>query len=82
VTGGYLVLDPSYHGLVIGTNARFYTIIQPLADKSHRNCITVESPQFDQSTWTYTIAITETGVTVEARYDFAFPSYTLNIHIP
>ncbi|CAO3681682.1 unnamed protein product [Umbelopsis vinacea] len=26
VTGGYLVLDPAYHGLVIGTNARFYTI--------------------------------------------------------
>ncbi|KAJ2962146.1 hypothetical protein NQZ79_g2610 [Umbelopsis isabellina] len=75
VTGGYLVLDPSYHGLVIGTNARFYTIIQPQTDKSQRNCITVESPQFEESSWTYTVNIAESGVTIKPR-----PFYSSSIN--
>ncbi|KAI8582284.1 hypothetical protein K450DRAFT_228231 [Umbelopsis ramanniana AG] len=63
VTGGYLVLDPSYHGLVIGTNARFYTVIQS-KDEAEHGTIVVESPQFENSTWKYTCGLNEQGVNV------------------
>ncbi|GAB5586077.1 phosphomevalonate kinase [Umbelopsis nana] len=64
VTGGYLVLDPSYHGLVIGTNARFYTVIQPREDDTKRGVITVESPQFEESIWEYTCEISDNSVSI------------------
>jgi phosphomevalonate kinase len=67
VTGGYLVLDPSYHGLVIGTNARFYTVIQSRQDEAERGTIVVESPQFENSTWKYTCELNEQGVNVVPR---------------
>lgn len=68
VTGGYLVLDPSYHGLVIGTNARFYTVIQSKSDGEEHGAIVVESPQFENSTWKYTCGLGEYGVNVVPRY--------------
>ncbi|CAO3686507.1 unnamed protein product [Umbelopsis ramanniana] len=65
VTGGYLVLDPSYHGLVIGTNAKFYTVIQSKPDGAEHGAIAVESPQFENSTWKYTCGLLgEVGVNV------------------
>jgi phosphomevalonate kinase len=67
VTGGYLVLDPCYHGLVIGTNARFYTVIQSRDDEAEHDTIVVESPQFEKSTWKYTCDITEQGANVVPR---------------
>jgi phosphomevalonate kinase len=69
VTGGYLVLDPSYHGLVIGTNARFYTVIQSKPDGAEHGAIVVESPQFENSTWKYTCGLLgDIGVNVVPRY--------------
>lgn len=67
VTGGYLVLDPGYHGLVIGTNARFYTVIEPRQDDTQRGVITVESPQFKDSTWEYTGDISNGNVNIVSR---------------
>lgn len=52
LTGGYLVLEQAYTGLVIGTSARFYTIIKP-ESAGTPGTLTVHSPQFDQATWQY-----------------------------
>ncbi|KAI7863574.1 ribosomal protein S5 domain 2-type protein [Spinellus fusiger] len=51
LTGGYLVLDQAYQGLVVGTSARFYTIIRP----SKVPGIHVHSPQFKDAHWEYTV---------------------------
>lgn len=52
LAGGYLVLEQKFTGLVVGTSARFYTVIRP---QNHANSgtITVHSPQFEQATWKY-----------------------------
>ncbi|KAJ2616254.1 phosphomevalonate kinase [Coemansia sp. RSA 1365] len=63
--GGYLVLDRSHSGLVVGTDACLYAAVQtqnidpsretrtiPLSD--HDIPITVVSPQFESAWWTYT----------------------------
>ncbi|KAJ3735703.1 phosphomevalonate kinase [Lentinula guzmanii] len=55
IAGGYLVLDPAYPGIVISTSSRFYTVIRPLTP-STTNTIQVRSPQFNASTWKYTLA--------------------------
>ncbi|KAI8086227.1 ribosomal protein S5 domain 2-type protein [Halteromyces radiatus] len=52
LAGGYLVLDQQYTGLVIGTSARFYTIIH---NNNIQGTINVFSPQFEQATWNYTV---------------------------
>lgn len=52
LTGGYLVLEQAYTGLVIGTSARFYTVIKP-ESAGTPGTLTVRSPQFDQATWQY-----------------------------
>ncbi|KAK4512380.1 60S ribosomal protein L38 [Mucor velutinosus] len=52
LTGGYLVLEQAYTGLVIGTSARFYTVIKP-ESAGAPGTLTVRSPQFDQATWQY-----------------------------
>ncbi|CAG8571509.1 19814_t:CDS:2 [Cetraspora pellucida] len=56
LTGGYLVLDRKYEGLVIGTSSRFYTVIQPGDNLSK---IIIHTPQFDDPNWEYKIAIKE-----------------------
>lgn len=63
IAGGYLVLDPKYSGIVVSTSSRFYTVIQNLPNGPNR--IRVRSPQFDDATWEYTVAITEKSVIVE-----------------
>lgn len=50
LTGGYLVLEQAFNGLVVGTSARFYTVIRP---QTHAGTITVDSPQFEQAQWSY-----------------------------
>ncbi|KAL1917411.1 uncharacterized protein VTP21DRAFT_3804 [Calcarisporiella thermophila] len=50
LTGGYLVLDRTYEGLVVGTSARFFTVIHPLGIPRQ---IRVRSPQFVDATWNY-----------------------------
>ncbi|KAJ4483413.1 phosphomevalonate kinase [Lentinula aciculospora] len=55
VAGGYLVLDSAYSGVVISTSSRFYTTIQSLKPAA-ANTIRVRSPQFNDSTWTYSLS--------------------------
>lgn len=35
ITGGYLVLDPKYSGLVLATTARFYTFVEDLSENQN-----------------------------------------------
>ena len=68
LAGGYLVLEPAYSGLVVGTASRFYTVVQDnndgdgdgdAAGQSRR--ITMRSPQFKEATWTYRVAYAPDG---------------------
>ncbi|KAG0000475.1 phosphomevalonate kinase [Entomortierella chlamydospora] len=63
IAGGYLVLVPTFSGLVVATDARFYTLIRPNSNKSQPSSgkfkITVRSPQFDNATWNYRVTIQE-----------------------
>ncbi|KAF5393505.1 hypothetical protein D9757_000591 [Collybiopsis confluens] len=54
IAGGYLVLDPAYSGVVVSTSSRFYTAIS--ASTRGSNTIQVRSPQFNDSTWTYSVS--------------------------
>ncbi|GAA5811687.1 hypothetical protein MFLAVUS_005128 [Mucor flavus] len=58
LTGGYLVLEQQFSGLVVGTSARFYTVIRPQTD-STAGTITVNSPQFEQALWNYKATVTQ-----------------------
>lgn len=59
LTGGYLVLDPAYSGLVIATSSRFYSIVRtrPSASTDTKSSpkIVVEAPQFEDAVWTYSV---------------------------
>jgi phosphomevalonate kinase len=57
LAGGYLVLDPTYSGVVVSTSSRFYTVIS----RAKSNCIIVRSPQFINATWSYTWSISRTA---------------------
>lgn len=52
IAGGYLVLDPTYPGVVVSTSSRFYAVVR---SKGLPNTIVVRSPQFTQATWTYSV---------------------------
>ncbi|KAI9490158.1 ribosomal protein S5 domain 2-type protein [Zychaea mexicana] len=66
MTGGYLVLDQAYRGLVVGTTARFYTAIQPIQDE--QGTIEVRSPQFDvDASWSYTASVEDGKLHFSAR---------------
>ncbi|CAG8597513.1 1925_t:CDS:2 [Rhizophagus irregularis] len=49
LTGGYLILDRKYNGIVVGTSARFYTVIF----SGNNGKISVHSPQFIDGEWEY-----------------------------
>jgi phosphomevalonate kinase len=51
LTGGYLVLDREYSGLVFGLNARIHVHVKPLAGSAQE--IAVRSPQFKDALWEY-----------------------------
>ena len=66
IAGGYLVLEPAYSGLVVGTSSRFYSIVRDadnttsssqIEDNSHKTLINVRSPQFLDAEWTYLIEL-------------------------
>ncbi|KAF9375189.1 phosphomevalonate kinase [Podila verticillata] len=65
LAGGYLVLDPAFSGLVVATDARFYTLVRP-ANHSNETIssskITVRSPQFENATWNYLVNIKDKDV--------------------
>lgn len=73
LAGGYLVLDPKYSGVVVGTSSRFYTVVAALpADASRAQGpiqIRVRSPQFVDATWIYLVHADQTGVRVEQTAD-------------
>ncbi|CAG8715216.1 1715_t:CDS:2, partial [Funneliformis mosseae] len=53
LAGGYLVLDRKYDGIVIGTSARFYSVIY--SGKNDFGEISVHSPQFNDGEWKYRV---------------------------
>lgn len=59
LAGGYIVLDPRYPGLIVGSASRFYTAVQDRQEnEDHKEaglCITVNSPQFTDAAWKYAI---------------------------
>lgn len=68
IAGGYLVLEPENGGLVVATASRFYTVVRdaeepvaspsstlPSSSKDIR--IKVNSPQFVEATWIYSVRI-------------------------
>lgn len=65
VAGGYLVLEQAFTGLVVGTSARFYTVIKPETHSS-ADVITVLSPQFEQATWKYKALATDNKLEFES----------------
>ncbi|KAJ1977360.1 phosphomevalonate kinase [Dimargaris verticillata] len=68
LAGGYLVLDRQHQGLVIGANARFYSLVQsrsatPLASEAVAGLpsgfsvpIRIRSPQFLGASWSYELS--------------------------
>ncbi|KAJ3225593.1 phosphomevalonate kinase [Clydaea vesicula] len=59
IAGGYLVLDKKFFGIVVGTDAKFYSFIstnkfEKLNDKF---LIKVKSPQFTDGFWDYMVKI-------------------------
>lgn len=56
LAGGYLVLDPEYPGVVVATQARFYSIARP-ASPGQTAAVLVRSPQFVNAQWTYNIRL-------------------------
>lgn len=55
LAGGYLVIDPSFTGLVFGLDARIHVIIQDVLSTGSVSLseIAVRSPQFDHAAWHY-----------------------------
>jgi phosphomevalonate kinase len=60
--GGYLVLDPTYSGVVVSTSSRFYSVIQ---DRGGTNQIRVRSPQFIDAAWNYSVKLEDKSIIVE-----------------
>ncbi|KAJ9110278.1 hypothetical protein QFC19_001681 [Naganishia cerealis] len=60
LAGGYLVLDPTYTGLVIATSSRFYSVIRTKPESTSSSGtgarIVVKAPQFDTATWEYVVS--------------------------
>jgi len=53
ITGGYLVLDKQFSGLVVATDARFFTRVA----KGATNQVVVESKQFEEGRWVYNLTL-------------------------
>ena len=55
LTGGYLVLDQRYQGLVIGVDARFYVQVKTTTTGGQGLCLAITSPQFNDGHWIFEI---------------------------
>lgn len=53
LTGGYLVLDRKYTGLVFGLDARIHVAIDSACEGLTPSEILVRSPQFKDAEWRY-----------------------------
>ncbi|KAL0564316.1 phosphomevalonate kinase [Marasmius crinis-equi] len=71
IAGGYLVLDPTYSGVVVSTSSRFYTVIRAGTSREEKgSTIRVRSPQFEGAEWVYRVeAEGEGGIEVRASED-------------
>jgi phosphomevalonate kinase len=62
IAGGYLVLDPAYHGYVVATASRFYTVVVSSSSASNAALrICARSPQFEAAEWSYECRLTSDG---------------------
>lgn len=70
-TGGFLVLDRKHTGLVIGLDARIHVRIEDWQGPESKNDeapstkILVQSPQFQDAKWLYSISAASELVSVE-----------------
>ncbi|QPG73589.1 hypothetical protein FOA43_000901 [Brettanomyces nanus] len=60
LAGGYLVLDPDYEAFVVALSARMHAAVTSLKTLGEDDItkITVNSPQFKQGVWAYSLDIT------------------------
>jgi phosphomevalonate kinase len=68
LTGAYLIIEPDNEGIVLSTDARFYTTVVAEPGYSERFEITIESPQFKLNK-TYSMSNQDGTLTLEARDD-------------
>lgn len=70
-TGGFLVLDRKHTGLVLGLDARIHVRVEQWKDVDSSNSeaqptnILVQSPQFQDANWVYSVSATADPVSVE-----------------
>ena len=76
IAGGYLVLDPSYSGIVVSTSSRFYTAIRD-AQSQQALTVQVRSPQFLNATWFYSIAFNDTEIEIRESQEKYVDSFAL-----
>jgi phosphomevalonate kinase len=70
ITGGYLILESTYSGLVIATDSRFYTIVRRIRESNESNgfVVRIQSPQFLDGVWEYNVAVKDLGfIALEPR---------------
>ena len=66
IAGGYLVLDPAYSGVVVSASSRFYAVVQSGSSSPPTPpIIRVQSPQFLDATWSYSVSLDESRHVVE-----------------
>ncbi|KAK5148295.1 hypothetical protein LTR04_000675 [Oleoguttula sp. CCFEE 6159] len=83
LTGGYLVLDRDYTGLVFGLDARIHVHVKPLSTSSGVTLseIIVKSPQFVAATWDYGYRLAECDGGFEVTQLRAYISTLVGPHI-
>jgi len=70
IAGGYLVLDPAYSGVVVSASSRFYAVIQTgPSSPPPPLIIRVQSPQFLDATWSYSVSLDESKHVIEATQE-------------
>ena len=67
LTGGYLVLDREFTGLVFGLSARIHVFVRHLRTSSGGRVgeMVVSSPQFRDARWEYGCKVAEQGGGIE-----------------
>ncbi|EPX74926.1 phosphomevalonate kinase [Schizosaccharomyces octosporus yFS286] len=88
LAGGYIVLDPQYSGLVVGLDAKGYATTT--TSSSRQGLIHVNSPQFIDAEWSYTVDWHSSPIQVFQQNDKQSPNpfvqlalfYVLNYIFP
>lgn len=83
LAGGYLVLDPTYSGVVVSTSSRFYTVVTQEHDRGNAPIqIRVRSPQFVNASWTYRVHLGDSNIHLEQLVDGSVLSRLLTYNGP